>query len=930
VFQAVKETVSHYRVLEKLGAGGMGDVHLAHDTRLDRRVALKFLPDEMQLDPVALKRQLREAKFAAALDHPYICKVYEIGEADGKNFIAMEHIEGKTLAVRLAAGPLGLQQAMKVAVEIAEALECAHRGGIVHRDLKPSNIMLASDGHVKILDFGLAQHRCATTSGASQEETASALTGEGALVGTLPYMSPEQARGQTVDARSDTFSFGVVLYEMLTGVQPFRRSHAVDTVGAIVSEDPPTMSCYIQQVPEALEHVVRKMLAKDRGERYQLVHEIRTDIERLRLEQRRRRPLTPRRLGGAAAVLGLLAGLAVGGWWLTRTHLVSTRDALAFEARDWILITDLENRTGDDVFDHGLGAALTVSIEQSLYVNVFPRSRIRQTLQRMRKEEPDRIDESIGREIALREGIKALLVGSISRIGDSYSLGLRLVDPQSGITASSISATVTNRDRILGALDDLAGEIRQDLGESLENIDRENLPLPRATTASLEALRAFAKGLFQQAVELDPEFALAHAELGVAYYYSGKQTTADEHFRKALSHLDRLTTRERLWIEAVVEDSRGKREQAIEKYRTFLAQYPDDRVAWFRLGYAYMITKRLDLAIEAFRKVLEINPEHSAAEVNIATCLNGLGRYEEAVARYRRAFELNPRAITGTFVNHEYGVLLQRMGDLDQAAEVFEKMLSAEQRKTKAKGHRSLALLDMYLGRYSAAIEHFREAVRLNQGTEFGSSELRDRLYLAAALDGQGRSAEAAKQLAAAGRLRKDPWSLYRVGRAYARQGMVEEASGILTEIKSRMKDPAVGSISRTERRDQAYYHALAGEVELAMRNYDRALVRFARAETYSEGIVPEAVAYCYRSRGDLAHAVESYEALRSEKVLGNEAQQDWILAHYHLGKLCEQVGDRVKAIEAYEALLDIWKEADADLVAASDARQRLATLRGE
>jgi serine/threonine protein kinase len=530
----VGSTISHYQVLEKLGHGGMGDVYLAQDTTLDRKVALKFLPDDLEQDLVAKKGLLREAKSAAALDHPYICKVYEIGEEDGKSFIAMEHVEGETLAARLAGGKLSLRQSLKIGEEIAEALERAHQNGIVHRDLKPSNFMLDSDGHAKVLDFGLAKHAVLADEPLSADRTATALTQAGSVVGTLPYMSPEQARGETVDARSDIFSFGIVLYEMITGVQPFRKSQPIETANAILNDEPPPLGRYVDNVPQLVEHIVQKILAKDRNERYQLVREVRTDLSRQRRARPAFRSFLPRRPTAIVGLALLVLALIVGAWWVMKTSFVSPQEALAFTGRDWVLITDLENLTGEEVFDHSLDMALMVSMEQSQYVNVFPRNRVKQTLQRMRREDVAGLDESLAREIALREGIKALLVCSISRVGDSYSLSMRLVDPDTDVTVLSRSSTVTGQDEVLGALDDLAQEIRQDLGESLASITERSFPLPAATTASLDALETFAEGrklllegdkagreLLQRAVEIDPEFALAHAALGLQYHLKG-------------------------------------------------------------------------------------------------------------------------------------------------------------------------------------------------------------------------------------------------------------------------------------------------------------------------------------------------------------------------------------------------------------------------
>jgi serine/threonine protein kinase/tetratricopeptide (TPR) repeat protein len=893
--------LGHYRVLEELGHGGMGEGYLADDTNLDRKVALKFLPDAMEQDAVARKRLLREAKSAAALDHPYICKVYEIVESEGKTFIAMEHVEGETLADRLESGSLGTKQALKVAEEIAEALECAHKGRIIHRDLKPSNVMLSSDGHAKVLDFGLAKRGITETYDANHEATVTALTRQGTTMGTLPYMSPEQARGETVDARSDIFSFGIILYEMLTGVQPFRKGDPMDTAHAILHEEPPPVGRYVDDAPDVLEHIVRKLLAKDSADRYQLAHELRTDLAQLRRERPARRAFLPRHPVAAAGILSLLVAVVIGAWWVSKRYFVSPQEALAFTGRDWVLITDLDNLTDDPVFDHSLDTALAVSMQQSQYVNVFPRTRVKKTLQRMRREDVTELDASIGREIALREGIKALLVCSISRVGESYSLGMRLVDP-----------------------------------------DERSLPLPAATTSSLEALEVYADSmrlaaegdsvtddLLRRAVEIDPDFAMAHAQLGMKYYMSGEGSKGDEHFKQALNLMNRLTRREQLWISAIVEDWRGNRSQAIENYRLYLAQYPDDGAAWFRYGYANMISDRLKEATDAFGRVLELDGENAAAWVNLATCQGALQEYEDAVSNYKKSFELDPRLRTGDYVNSEYGFLLVGLGDFDEARETFELMLAQENQGLRARGHRSLALLDMYLGRYSEARASLEQAILLNQSSKSLVSEMRNRMYLAMIFKGLGMDAEFAEQVNAArrvqGEIRMGPEWLLPVGLAYARMGRVDEAGEILGEIEERLSDAAAASsVNRLRSREQAFPHLMRGEIELAQGDTDASLAALELAATFDDKRSREPLARCHFERGEIDAAIAKYEEVRADRRLGYEAQLKWIEAHYYLGRLYEQRGEQEKAVEAYEALLEIWSAADPDLMLAADARRRL------
>ena len=637
----------HYRILGKLGQGGMGDVYLAEDIALGRKVALKFLREDLQADKAARKRFVGEARSAAALDHPYICHVYEAGEADGKPYIAMEYVEGRTLRDLLIRTTPTLDDALRIAIEVAEALEHSHEKGLLHRDLKPANIMLAPRGHAKVMDFGLAKRLCVEKEG-EEASTISALTEQGCPVGTLAYMSPEQIRGQELDARSDIFSFGAVLYEMLAGIHPFKRESGMETLGAIQRDDPPPLARFVPKASDLLLHAVIKMLAKNPEHRYQSMHEVGTDLKEILRGSvaspqsrfaisRPIRLLRPAWL--AAALLLLVFPIAALSWWIMEAYFKSPAKALAFQERDWILITDFTNTTGDAVFDASLDTAMAISIQQSKYVNVFPRSRVQQVLNRMRRENVQKIEETLGKEIAVREGIKGLLVCAIGKIGLEYMLTAQLLDPKSSAAVYSNSVRATSKEQVLDALEKLANDIREQLGESLGNITSQSLPLPQATTSSLEALKAFAgsyrasgietRKLLLQAVELDPDFALAHANLGMQYYMGGEPESGEEHFKKAVGLMDRLTLKEKLWIRAIVADWRGEREQGIENYKTYLAQYPDDSLGWFRLGYTCLITGKHASAVEAFDRVLKLDPRESAAFINIASAYNGMDKRKD-------------------------------------------------------------------------------------------------------------------------------------------------------------------------------------------------------------------------------------------------------------------------------------------------------------
>lgn len=941
----ISERFSHYQILRELGKGGMGEVFLARDTSLNREVALKFLPPEFDQDATARKRLLREARAAAALDHPFICHIHEVGEIEGKPFIAMEYVEGQTLKERICRRPLDPAEALPVAVEIAEALQTAHEHGVIHRDLKPANVMLTPGGHVKVMDFGLAKQGAGTTAGQGEEATVSELTAEGFAVGTPAYMSPEQLFGRPADARSDIFSLGILLFELLSGRHPFRKQSALETAAAIVSEKPPGLSQFRSDIPAELEAAVARMLAKEPDKRQQSMADVLAELRGIPHRQEESAAgataaAARRRL--AAAVLVALACAAA--WYIGQHWPRSAAAALAFEERDWILVTDFENQTGEDIFTGSLETAMTVSLQQSRYVNVFPRARIQDVLRRMRKENISRLDEPLGREVALREGIKGLLACSIGKVGSEYLLAARLVDPATMVTVYSRSFRARGPDRVLEAVDELAGRIREELGESLANISDRRVPLYQATTVSLEALKAYTDSrqaggrsrlqLLERAIQLDPDFALAHAQLGMNYYMANERPRGEEHFQKALGLLDRLTLREQLWIRAVVDDWRGNRDQGIENYRIYLHQYPDDATAWFRLGWACMITNRDTAAVEAFQKVIAIDPSESGALINLATCYSSMGRDAEAVATYEKAFQIDPEGITGLFVNSEYGFLLARNGRIREAEDTFRKMFAVDDLARKARGHRSLGLLCEYQGKYSAAIREFAEAVLLDQTSGEKLSEMRDRQFLAAALATVGRMRDFERELAAVRRIQKEirvaPNFLYDTGRICARTGKVAEAERLLAELKSRMGDAQASSgVNRSDTSDRACFYLLRAEIALARKRPGEALEYAEQARSLGEERARELLAYTRLASGDLQGAAAAYRSFLEKPELGYELQEPWILAHLRLAELFERMGKRQEAAGYYEKLVELWRDGDEDLAPLRQARLRLATLRG-
>jgi serine/threonine protein kinase/tetratricopeptide (TPR) repeat protein len=760
-----------YEIVAAIGEGGMGQVYKARDERLARDVAIKLLAAHSTDSTRARERFKREAQAVAALQHPNICTIHDVGEtADGRVFIVMELLQGETLQQRITHGPLDQRVVLEIGAALADALHAAHSAGIVHRDIKPANILLTSHGP-KILDFGLvkADPRVPQEETATAElETRALLTDAGSAVGTLAYMSPEQLRGQEVDARSDLFSLGLVLYEMATGRPAFVGTSAV--VGAAILHQQPTpLRISRPDLPESLEQVVLKALEKDRHLRYQSAADVRADLQRqMRSSDQnaaanssvaaRPQPRRSKRALLAASAVALSAGaVAIGYWAFTRSSTPQLTET------DTIVLSDFTNTTGDAVFDQALRQGLIVQLQQSPHLHILPDQRVRGVLTMMGQSPAAPLTPAVALEVCQRSSSAAVVEGSIASLGNQYVLGLRATDCRSGELLDTQQAQVAGKEDVLGALSAMARAFRARAGESLAMIGAHEKPLEEATTASLEALKAYsatrAPGfggcdaripLLERAVALDPEFALAHAGLGPCYSGTGRRELAIQSATRAYELRQRTTDPERLLIEyAYDRDVTGDLERAFQTATVWTQTYPRDINAWgLRGGYSAHGTGRYEDVIQSAERALAIEPDFVFAHSESVSANMFLDRFDAAKRALQRAGAVvDPGALalgyyiallehdaasierlTARFkdssdaqlLRHAQSLALARAGQLERARTLGREAIDATEalgrRETAAIYESAVAVWEALSGNLSTARRRAAKALDMSSG----------------------------------------------------------------------------------------------------------------------------------------------------------------------------------------------------------------------
>jgi len=919
------QSLSHYTILCPLGKGGMGEVFLAEDTVLGRKVALKFLAKDAIKDPVARGRFLREAKSAAAIDDPFICKIYETGEVDGEPFIAMEYIEGESLADRINRAPMSIEEVVTTASEIAEALGAAHEHGIIHRDLKPSNIMLTTQGHAKVLDFGLAKQVFTAGNMDTSADTATNddLTGRGVALGTLTYMSPEQLKALPLTPKSDVFSFGIVLHEMLTGSHPFVRPSAPETMSAIMVEPPPAPENSEDKIPEKLLDLHDKALAKEPEDRYESASEIARELALLQQTL-----TTPKKKGihtiGIAAAIIFAAIIVVAG---LRMLPRGAESPVIPEALS-VLIADFDNSTGDDMFTGVLEKATALVLEDASFISNMRRAAALKVAESIRPG-AGVLNEELARLIARREGLNIVVTGSIDKSGESYVVTMSAIGAIDGSSVSQERIEVEGRDEVLNAVGRLAGRTREELGDT-DSAAIRHAAEDTFTASSLEAAHAYVQavdmltgGRWPEAAEAFsvladdyPDMGRAYAGAATALANMNRREEATEYFELAMTYVDHMTEREKFRTRGTYYLMTRRYAKASEVYEEIVEAFPYDEAARVNLVLPYFYGRQMDRSLVAARAAAETYPQNLMARANFGLISMYASDFETAKSKLADVLKTNP-----SYETAYVGLALSQLasGERDAAERTYQALtnVSAFGASWAAAG---LADMAIATGRLDEASHILGSSAAVDLKNGDGAATGRKLTALAHAELGRGRPNDA---IAAAQRAveasQQDP-VLFEAAWVHIGAGDLSGASKLASQLGERHAPES-----------RSYAKLIEGEIALANGEAIRAALIFGEAQSILDTWLGRVnLGRAFLESGAYLEAHSEFEvALRRQgeavSVFLDDLPTYHYLPplHYWLGRALEGLGSPASA-ESYRTFLKIRADADKDPLVA-DTQHRLA-----